>query len=157
MIRTARPDEMKDVYLMGRDAWTGALSVGDYLKSCAASVKYRSGTWYVLEDQKKLLASLIVYRLSGIGDGAYGLGSIAVPSDDRNHGHATRLIRGVLEILDEEGAVEIYLHSDIAPALYERLGFRALPKALQASAKSICMLRSSVSAFEALTSAPDYF
>ena len=157
MIRNARPDEMNEIYLMGQDVWGASQSAQDYLADCASSKKYRTGNWHVLEEGERLLASLIVYRLSDIGDGAYGLGSIAVPIEFRKRGHATRLIRHVLERLDREGASRVYLHSDIPAIIYERLGFRALPEGLQASPKSTCMLRSTRAVFDAVTSAPDYF
>jgi predicted N-acetyltransferase YhbS len=157
MIRAARPDERNEIYLMGYDVWGGTQSTQKYLEDCANSKKYGAGTWWVLEEEGRLVASLIIYRLSDVNAGAYGLGSIAVPIESRKSGHATKLIRGVLETLDREGATEIYIHSDIPAAFYERLGFRALPESLQAKKNSTCMLRSSSAVYDAVRRAPAYF
>ena len=157
MIRVARPEETDEIYLMGYDVWGGTQSIQKYLEDCANSKKYGAGTWWVLEEEGRLVASLILYRLSDIGAGAYGLGSIAVPIELRKSGHATKLIRGVLETLDRKGASEIYLHSDIPAAFYERFGFRALPDALQLTKTSTCMLRASPAVFGAVINAPKYF
>ena len=162
MIRRANENELDEIYLMGFDAWSESRPAETYLKACAASAKYREGAWYVLEENGRLSSSLIVYRLTERGEGAFGLGSIATPRAERRRGRAALLIRGVLDLLDRQGAGTVYLHSDISPAFYERLGFRALPAGLQKSPTSVCMLKCAAGAFDALLRspgfrAPDYF
>jgi len=162
-VRPAGKADLEDVYAMGYDAWGGPRTVADYLASCAESAKYREGEWRVLDDDGRLLSSLIVYRLEAPpARAASGLGSIATPPLERGRGRASALIAGVLKTLDERGDDAVFLYSDIDPRFYERFGFRALPAALQRYPRSVCMLRARPELRESLPGsasfrAPDYF
>ena len=136
--RPARPEEMDEVYLMGYDAWGAGDGADAYLAACAASPKYATGRWLVLEDGGILLSSLIVYDLGGP---AAGLGSIATAPERRGHGHASRLTAAAAGAIEGAGKSRIFLFSDIEPAFYERLGFRALPARFQRKPGSCCMVR----------------
>jgi hypothetical protein len=52
-VRTAFPNELEEVYMMGFDAWADGASEKDYLDVCRSSTKYQSGKWYVLENVGK--------------------------------------------------------------------------------------------------------
>lgn len=131
-------EEMTEVYRMGYDAWAEGRDFDAYARVCAASPKYAGGRWLVLADGAELLSSLIVYDLGGP---AAGLGSIATAPEHRGRGHASRLVATAAEAIEAVGKSRIFLFSDVAPDIYERLGFRALPERLQAKAGSLCMAR----------------
>ncbi len=157
-IREPNPSELDDVYRMGFDVWGDGQSIGDYLKGCRASPKYKKGAWFVLVDQEgTLYSSLIAYSLS---QNTTGIGSIATPPPLRKRGHASLLIAGVLERFEKEGFKKTFLFSDIDPSFYEKLGFSALPEHLQKHSGSVCMIRGE--SIEAITqdplfSLPGYF
>ncbi|MBC7387353.1 MAG: GNAT family N-acetyltransferase [Cryobacterium sp.] len=156
IIRKAKPTEFDSIYLMGIDVWSEGSSETEYLEGCRASVKYRKGTWYVLEDESRLLSSLIVYRFE---PGVVGMGSIATPVVERCRGHATRLISEVLKMLEAETEeVQIFLYSDIRPEFYEKFGFSRLPEAAQRYQTTVCMIKShGRSVFLAASQTPEYF
>lgn len=137
-IRNATPQEMNEIYMMGFDVWADGASEDDYLEGCHNSPKYKKGSWWVLEDQGKLVSSLIVYNL---GEGIYGIGSIATPPECRRQGYASRLTESVSEELEEQ-AKAIFLFADIKPEFYEKLGYVRLPANLQKYDSSTCMVRS---------------
>jgi predicted N-acetyltransferase YhbS len=151
-VRTALPSELDQVYRMGADVWGRGMALDAYLASCRDSPKYRLGEWRVLEDERGvLLSSLILYREPE--DGA-GIGSIATAPTERRRGRAERLIAGVLEELDRQGARRVFLYSDIAPRYYERFGFAALPAEHQHHPGSVCMVRTR--SLAALLGAPGF-
>ena len=137
-MREAVLADMDSVYMMGFDIWGEGQPEGVYLAQCHASPKYRTGRWYVLEDDRgALVSSLVTYV---IGSGAAGIGSIAVPPALRKRGLATGLINDMLALLTLEGVKTVFLFSDIAPEFYEKLGFHKLPAGLQRYPKSACMV-----------------
>ena len=81
-IRKATSEDMESVYMMGYDVWGENMPSDEYITMCNHSVKYKRGTWYVLEDldTKELVSSLIVYELPSSEDRtSRGIGSIATP------------------------------------------------------------------------------
>lgn len=60
----------------------------------------------------------------GVG---HGIASVYVEERHRGHGYASTLLQKVHEQLAQEGALGSYLMSEIAPALYARLGYVARP------------------------------
>ncbi|MBI5596858.1 MAG: GNAT family N-acetyltransferase [Elusimicrobia bacterium] len=56
-----------------------------------------------------------------------GIGAVFTPEPRRRQGLAERLLRTVLEEQYSEGAGAAWLFSDIAPAYYEKTGFRRFP------------------------------
>lgn len=134
---------MNFVYMMGFDVWGEGASELAYLAGCRASPKYARGTWHVLEnDEGVVVSSLIVYHLElVVGRPAFGIGSVATLPSARRLGHASRLIAGVVQSMGADALV--FLHADVDPALYERLGFEVLPERLQTHADSVAMLHAS--------------
>ncbi|MBP0603806.1 GNAT family N-acetyltransferase [Aeromonas sanarellii] len=127
--RKASPDELNAIFWMGFDAWGEGLSPTEYLASCHASQKYRSSVWYVLIVDNQPVSSLIVYRdRFGLGQGCFGIGSLATTPAMRGQGFGTHLLRGVTGmLLDSPDAVATFLHADIDHHFYERLGYRRIP------------------------------
>lgn len=84
-----------------------------------------------LVENGRLLATAKRYDLSGRVDGQLvrilGLGAVFTPKSERGHGHATTLLRRMLDDAAAEGFGLALLFSDIGPRYYERLGFRQLP------------------------------
>ena len=141
--RRAKADEMDSVYLAGFDVWGGAQSKDQYLAGCRGSAKYARGTWYVLEDADgKPVSALITYELPGsVGQPVVGIGSIATDPNQRKKGHAAQLLCDVMRLHHpQDGKQVFYLHSDIDPHHYERLGFVRLPSRHQKKQGSVTMV-----------------
>jgi ribosomal protein S18 acetylase RimI-like enzyme len=152
-IRLAEANELDTLYMMGYSAWSDGAPIPTYLDACRTSEKYKLGKWYLLAEGKDLLSSLIVYSSAfDIPPGYCGIGSIATVADQRNNGHASRLINAVCAQLEEEKVKGVYLHTDIGVSFYERLGFHAL-----SGPKTGCMLRLLSSASIPPTEMPGYF
>lgn len=152
-IRKPRKDELHSIYLMGYDVWSEGMSVEDYVKSCVDSGNYKSGTWYVLASDNDLVASLIVYESQfNIPEKFCGIGSVATAMQHRKQGYSSQLVNGICDILEQSGYSGVYLHSDIAPEFYTRLGF--IPVA-QDNAR--CMVRMFGSAKVPEDVIPTYF
>ncbi|MFN7906111.1 MAG: GNAT family N-acetyltransferase [Pseudobdellovibrionaceae bacterium] len=137
--RKATSDEMDQIYMMGFDVWSDGSTQAEYLAGCRASLKYKSGTWYVLESSDQLVCSLITYNL---GLNEIGIGSIATPIHFRKRGYASTLIKKVIDDLDVVLDMPTYfLYADISPKFYERFGFAIVPSELQKYKESSCMIR----------------
>ena len=156
-VRTARPDELEALCLMGYDAWGRGDPRGRYLDRCRQSDHYRSGSWYVLTASGAPLSSLIVYRAGfTLPSGCAGIGSVATAPDSRGQGYATTLVREVTRRLGEDGVRGVYLHSEIGAAFYAALGYRPTDPPGEDSG-SICMVHAFSDARELQGYAPDYF
>ncbi|AJQ95683.1 GNAT family N-acetyltransferase [Gynuella sunshinyii] len=122
--RKPNPQEMDVIYLMGLDAWGEGGEKASYLESCKNSKKYELGQWYCLEIDGELAASLIIYRDEwGLKPGYIGIGSVCTAPSHRRKGYATALVVECIKDFKASGAQGIYLFSDIAPEIYQRLGF----------------------------------
>ena len=155
-IRKAKPDELDSIYLMGFDVWSDGSHQVDYLAECHSSPKYRKGTWFVLEESGRLLSSLITYEFDSE---KIGIGSIATPVTERNRGHASKLISGVVQLLEiEKHGLKVFLYSDINPVFYERFGFKPIPSAAQRYQTTTCMVRGAdPQDFKGTIQVPEYF
>jgi len=85
-----------------------------------------------LVDDTGLVASMKRYGLRLRGpDGralpAIGIGAVFTREDARGRGHAAALLREILREAREAGAAAAWLHAEIDPAYYARLGFLELP------------------------------
>lgn len=127
-IRKASHHERDAIYWMGFDAWGGELAPTEYLASCQRSKKYQSGVWYLLVADHQPVSSLIVYRDQfGLGQGCFGIGSLATDPAMRGKGFGSHLLRGVTDmLLNDPDTAATFLHADIAHGFYERLGYRRL-------------------------------
>ena len=158
-IRKATSEDMESVYMMGYDVWGENMPSDEYITMCNHSVKYKRGTWYVLEDldTKELVSSLIVYELPSSEDRtSRGIGSIATPFTLRKRGYASILIKQVIQDLEKnEKCTDFFLYSDIGTSFYNNLNFIELPPAKQKYKDSICMYYSKKKGNH--TPIPDYF
>lgn len=127
MIRQPHPAEMDAIYRMGYDVWGDGDDISTHLNDCRSSEKYAAGDWFVWDLDGQPVASLIVfhqrYRLP---EHCFGLGAVATEPAFRRRGYASALIEAVVAVLAERQAQAIYLHSDIDPAFYQRLGFQPI-------------------------------
>jgi len=136
-IRKPRKEELHSIYLMGFDVWSEGLSEEDYVNACMASQNYQDGTWYVLAKGNELVASLILYESQfNIPEKFCGIGSVATAMQHRKQGYSSQLVNGICDILEQSGYSGVYLHSDIDPEFYQRLGF-----VLVAKENARCMVR----------------
>lgn len=150
VVRTARPEDLEAVFLLGYDPWGRGLSIDAYLDECRASEKYPLGRWSVLELKGRVLSALIVYRgVYGLPPGAFGIGSLCTEPAVRRLGLAGALMRVVLA--REPGTA--FLWADAVPDFYASLGFKPLPPERQSRPGSILMACGS----HDLTAAVTYF
>ena len=159
--RKATSEDMESVYMMGYDVWGENMPSDEYIMMCNRSVKYKRGTWYVLEDldTKELVSSLIVYELPSSEDRtSRGIGSIATPLTLRKRGYASILIQQVIQDLERtEKCTDFFLYSDIGKEFYNKLNFIDLPPAKQKYKDSICMYYSKEKCIHTPIKIPDYF
>ncbi|MBI2606465.1 MAG: GNAT family N-acetyltransferase [Deltaproteobacteria bacterium] len=143
-VRKAKVEDMDTIYLMGFDVWSDNQNENDYLTGCRSSKKYAAGTWYVLEDgDGKPVSALITYELAPInGKLVIGIGSIATVPELRRKGHAGHLLWDTARLFFERNGTDVFfLHADISPAYYEKLGFVRLPDKYQLRTGSIVMVK----------------
>ncbi|WED29440.1 GNAT family N-acetyltransferase [Vibrio sp. DW001] len=152
LIRRVKIEELDSVYLMGYDVWGEDLSLNEYLLECRNSSKYKLGCWYVLVVNDKPAASLIVYSGQfGLVKHCYGIGSVATDNEMRGKGFASYLVQSVThQLLNEEKARAVFLHSDINTEFYEKLGYQCIQ-----STSCMVHLDQSSNSFE--DSIPSYF
>lgn len=156
IIRKPTADEMNCVFMMGYDTWGEGQAKSDYLTECHASPKYKKGFWHVLDNGEQIVSSLITYQNNfGLADRCYGIGSISTHPKFRKMGHASFLIRGVIQQIETAGAAAIYLFSDIDPRFYETFGFLLAPGTK--CGDSHCMVREIAPAAHSVKDLPSYF
>jgi|WetSurMetagenome_2_1015567.scaffolds.fasta_scaffold109446_2 GNAT superfamily N-acetyltransferase len=84
-----------------------------------------------LADDGRLLATAKRYHLDARVDGRdvklFGIGAVFTPEPLRRRGHATELLRRLLQSAADEGFDAALLFSEIDGRYYEHLGFRSLP------------------------------
>ncbi|WP_428240767.1 GNAT family N-acetyltransferase [Gynuella sp.] len=127
-LREAKAHELDTIYAIGFDVWNDGLSYEEYLTDCRSSEKYQAGTWYVLVENEQILSSLIVYQgLFDLKEGCFGIGSVATPNNIRYKGYASHLLNLMkTELFINHNGKAIFLHCDIDPQFYSRLGFTSI-------------------------------
>jgi GNAT superfamily N-acetyltransferase len=137
-LRLVQPEEMRTVLAFGYDAWNNGNSVDDFCASYERDRNHLRGTRYLMEDasgQPVSALNVLRFRASLIG-----LASVATSPEQRGKGHASLLLRAVMELhrfaqLD----TRFLLFSEVRPSIYERHGFRVLPSEYQRFPKSRAM------------------
>ena len=121
------PEDEREVLGFGYEEWGGAhSSLEDFIAHYGTDRNHLRGTAYILEH-------LNGTRVAGVNTLRFarhriGLARLATSRDFRGQGWASLLVRSVIEIFRSEDAeTRFLLFSEIAPAFYERLGFRVLP------------------------------
>ncbi len=134
-LREAGPELAARVYEASHALWGAGLSESAYrgmwLELAAlpwARKRFRLLVW--TDDGRRVLSSVKVYRPrvrigSSRGD-ACGIGAVFTPIAHRGNGHARAMLERVLAEAGARGDRIALLFSDIAPALYESLGFHTL-------------------------------
>jgi GNAT superfamily N-acetyltransferase len=83
-----------------------------------------------IDEDGSLLSSLKLYRprlrIQGRAGTAAGIGAVFTPRARRGEGHASALIRAVLDEARDRGDLAALLFSDVGTGFYRALGFRAL-------------------------------
>ncbi len=144
ILRPALPTEFDDIYALGRDVWGEGISEVEYLQLCRGSIKYKSGQWYLFERADGRIASAVItYFLAPVLEKTtLGVGSLATHPELRKNGFASEALAALLAGYSRQFSVEqFFLFAEINLHFYEKLGFIALPPALQAYQDSVCMLR----------------
>lgn len=137
-VRVAMAQDEEELLLFGYDTWGKGLSREGFLANSRASRNHQRGVRYVLQDLNgRALSKVGVLRFARQ---AVGLYSIATRPDMRRRGHASLLVRAVMELLRlEEPETRFLLFSEVDPAMYERQGFQVLPESLQRFRPSLAM------------------
>ncbi|NJL71239.1 MAG: GNAT family N-acetyltransferase [Candidatus Competibacteraceae bacterium] len=86
-----------------------------------------------------------------------GIGSISTDPLLRRSGHASQLLHEVVTLFHErDGGRVFFLHADVDPKLYNRLGFIALPDMYQTKKGSVTMMYCSPHVREKLLADPEF-
>lgn len=157
--REAREQETATLLEMGCSVWSKGRTWEQYFSDNHKEDTY--GTRYVVEDDGRIVSSLILLRLGEIFDRKmFGIGSVITPPEFRNRGYAAELLKNTLGRVGDSDVV--FLYSEVPPPFYERFGFRVLPENMQKDPGSICMVRCEKPVLEKLlaggiTLLPDHF
>ncbi len=122
------------VMAISRDATRPSEPLAFYQARRFRVAKRRTGTWWLLEDAGEPAASLLCYPLDfSLGSkseeriAGFGLGAVATKPTHRRRGFASMLCEHAGECASNEGRSIGLLFSAIAPAFYERIGYRVAP------------------------------
>jgi len=129
------PDEYARAVLpRSHELWAGARTFDEYVHEFEASAasawgRRRFRTMGLRVDGEIVASCKRYERLLRCGERQYraaGIGAVFTPPELRGRGYATALLGALLDAERAAGTDLAYLFSDIHPAFYERLGFRAL-------------------------------
>jgi GNAT superfamily N-acetyltransferase len=137
-VRMAMPQDEEGLLLFGYDTWGEGRAAETFLEEAVAAPNHRRGTRFLLEDlDHQSVAKVGVLRFAR---GVVGLYSIATRPEMRGKGYGSVLVRAVMELLRlEEPETRFLLFSEVAPDMYERLGFRVLREEFQRFRPSVAM------------------
>lgn len=150
--RPANADELSRVFRLTYDLTSGQ-SVTRHVVSCKRDWKLRSGTQWVLEDDRGEFVSVLTtyrYRHEPVAT-AIGIANLFTPAQLRRRGYASRLIEGLLASGQHDGDTVHYLLSDVGESFYGRFGFRTLPLRYEGAPECIPMLRCSAEDWDRLS------
>jgi predicted N-acetyltransferase YhbS len=129
-IATSRADRLA-VTAVAHAATAPEQSLAHFQARRLAHPRRALATWWLLEEEGRAVCSLVCHPLEFSVGGrvrpGYGIGAVATVPEARRRGHARALCEAAIERAESEGRGIGLLYSAIAPAYYERLGFRALP------------------------------
>lgn len=137
-VRVVAPEDEARVLAFGHDAWGKGRPVQEFVDAYATDKNHLRGTRYLLERTDGVpVANLNTLRFSR---SLIGIASLSVDPLHRRKGHASTLMRAVMELLRMENpGVRFLLFSEVDPAVYEKLGFQRLPGEHQHHLPSIAM------------------
>jgi GNAT superfamily N-acetyltransferase len=129
-------EQVRSVLVESHGIWGAGLSVPDYVGMWEEMGESRwARAWYswraLVDDAGSVLTSLKLYRPElrlgeAIGRAA-AIGAVFTPRAFRRRGHATALIRAVLDEAAGRGDHAALLFTDIGTAYYRAVGFTPLP------------------------------
>jgi GNAT superfamily N-acetyltransferase len=116
-------------------AWGGPLTAEQFVareeRLCAHPWARRTMTSWLLVDGGAVLASCETYRMDGFVDGERGdvwaVASVFTEERLRRKRYASQLMQLLVERARRAGALASTLFSDVGPAIYDRVGYRARP------------------------------
>jgi GNAT superfamily N-acetyltransferase len=132
----ASTTQIEAIYRESHALWGAGLHLRDYtalwneisnLPWAARHARFHA--WQA--DDGQVLSSMKLYRplirVAGETARASVLGAIFTPLARRRNGHASQMVRHVIQCCRQRGDRLCLLFSDIGPAFYTELGFHALP------------------------------
>lgn len=134
-LREMKSEERSIVYKMEYREWSNGLNYCDFHKENIEEEKF--GNRYVfLNNKQEIVSSLIIYNELNFEKHTtyktFKIASVVTKVEHRNNGYATQMLIKVLEQLKRYNSNSIFfLHCDIEPVFYEKIGFRKLPNNLQ--------------------------
>lgn len=137
-LRLVQPEDLRTVLAFGFEAWKRDRTFDQYCADQDRDPNHLRGTRYLLEDTSgRPVSALNVLRFRA---NLIGLASVATDPAHRRHGHASLLVRAVMELHRfAQPDLRFVLFSEIGPAFYERQGFRVLPPGHQRFLPSVAM------------------
>lgn len=137
-LRVVMPEDEPSVLKFGFDAWGDGRTLGQFIESYQHDLNHQRGTRYLLALPNGVpIANINTLRFAR---GLVGFASLSVDSAHRRQGHASTLLRAVMELFRmEDPEVRFMLYSEVMPEMYERLGFRRLDDTLQRYPPSVAM------------------
>ena len=141
-VRPARDGELSRVFRLTYDLARGG-SVTRHVVACKRDRKLRSGTHFVLEDERGEFLSVVtayLYRHPPIAT-AVGFANLFTPEPLRGRGYATRLLDGTMAFFEQKKVGVFYLLSDVGEEFYARVGFRALGVRYEYAPECLPMIR----------------
>ena len=135
-LAVADTDQINAIYRESFSLWGAGLSFDDYLafwNDLGATAWAKNSLSYLVwtDDDAAVLSSLKLYRprltLFGETGTAAGVGAVFTPHAHRRKGHATAMLKALVDQARERGDLAALLFSDVGTAIYGALGFRPLP------------------------------
>ncbi len=135
-LRAAERHEIEAILRESHAIWGAGLALADYVEKWLdlmdttwARQNFAFLVW--VEDDGSVLSSMKLYRPllrdRTSSSRAAGIGAVFTPPARRRQGHATAMLRALMELAHATGTRAAVLFSDIGVEYYERLGFRTLP------------------------------
>lgn len=130
-IHFASDAERLAAYRNVHEVWGQGLPMPEFLERRLRSVRHNRAQWWVLTVGDEVISSLgnhpLEFFCRGRIHSGFGIGSVHTLPAHRQKGYAEALCREVLRESAARGDHLALLYCDIAPAYYERLGFRVCP------------------------------
>lgn len=135
LIRATEP-QVESIYRESFALWGGGLSLSNYIglwRDLRDAPWARAHVRFVVwsGDGGEVLSSAKLYRptvlIHGRAERATVLGALFTPAKLRKRGHASDLVRAVLDEARGRGERAVLLYSDVGTDYYRDLGFRKLP------------------------------
>jgi predicted N-acetyltransferase YhbS len=137
-VRVATKSDDAVILPFGFDAWGEGRSEREFVENYQQDKNHLRGVRYLFElPGGEIVANVNTLRFR---DRVIGLASLSVKPQHRGQGYGSVLIRAVMELFRlENPEIRFILYSEVGVAMYERLGFLALPDSAQYHRPSVAM------------------